>query len=170
MTTPADSLPAATAWVERYGPRWAPPPFERGTDGPRIIFVGVDGSDTSMRAAAYACGLARRQRCLLVAAYIATPSTWAWLIPGAEALAQRTLQEVENEVRCEIRRLAEEAGIPISFLSRRGSPYSCLREMADEVKADIVVVGGSARRSHRLAGSVGTRLVRLGRWPITVVP
>src|SRR5690606_30882194 len=35
--------------------------FELGTDGPRVILVGVDGSETSLRAAAYAWGMARRQ-------------------------------------------------------------------------------------------------------------
>jgi nucleotide-binding universal stress UspA family protein len=170
MTMPADSPAVQLPAVERYGPKWVPPPFERGTDGPRVILVGVDGSDTSMRAAAYACGLARRQHCHLVAAYVVTPSAWAWVIPGAGALLQSTLNEIEAEVRREIRRLAEESRIPVSFLSRLGNPYPCLRAVAEEVQADIVVVGASAKRAHRMVGSIATRLVRLGRWPITVVP
>ena len=36
--------------------------FELGTDGPAAIVVGIDGSTTSLRASAYAAGLARRQR------------------------------------------------------------------------------------------------------------
>src|SRR5690349_22445207 len=36
--------------------------FELGTDGPKVILVGLDDSVTSMRAGAYAAGLARRQR------------------------------------------------------------------------------------------------------------
>lgn len=44
--------------------------FERGTDGPKVILVGVDGSDSSMRAAAYASGLARRQHALLAVVYV----------------------------------------------------------------------------------------------------
>src|SRR3954466_200379 len=32
----------------------------------RVVLVGVDGSTASMRAAVYAAGLARRERCLLV--------------------------------------------------------------------------------------------------------
>ncbi|MCW2875500.1 MAG: universal stress protein UspA, partial [Streptomyces oryziradicis] len=31
-----------------------PAPFERGTDGPKVIVTGVDGSESSWRAAAYA--------------------------------------------------------------------------------------------------------------------
>ena len=31
--------------------------FERGTDGPKVIVVGIDGSDSSLRAASYAAGL-----------------------------------------------------------------------------------------------------------------
>ena len=44
--------------------------FERGTDGPKVIVVGVDGSESSLRAAAYAGGLARRQHALLAVVYV----------------------------------------------------------------------------------------------------
>ena len=44
--------------------------FELGTDGPKVILVGLDGSVTSMRAGAYAGGLARRQGARLVCVYV----------------------------------------------------------------------------------------------------
>jgi nucleotide-binding universal stress UspA family protein len=31
-------------------------------------------------------------------------------------------------------------------------------------------VGASEQAGHRLVGSIATRLVRLGEWPVTVVP
>jgi nucleotide-binding universal stress UspA family protein len=48
--------------------------FELGTDGPSAIVVGIDGSATSLRASAYAAGLARRQRARLVAVYVGSTS------------------------------------------------------------------------------------------------
>ena len=44
--------------------------FELGTDGPLVIMAGIDGSDSSTRAAAYAAGLARRKGATLAMVYI----------------------------------------------------------------------------------------------------
>src|SRR5260370_7306931 len=49
------------------------PEFELGTDGPSLILVGVDGSRTSLRAAAYAAGLARRPHARLLPLYVTNP-------------------------------------------------------------------------------------------------
>jgi hypothetical protein len=45
---------ATVVLTEEYGPDWSPGPFERGTDGPRVILVGIDESTTASRAGAYA--------------------------------------------------------------------------------------------------------------------
>jgi nucleotide-binding universal stress UspA family protein len=157
--------------VEEYGPAWAATVFERGTDGPRVILVGVDGSSTGMRAGAYAAGLARRQRSRLVIVYVASPSMWMGLTPGALAAAQEQLfDELVSELRDQIRDRAGEIGVPITFMVRRGDAFVELREAATELHADTVVVGASEQTGHRFVGSVATRLVRAGRWPVTVVP
>jgi nucleotide-binding universal stress UspA family protein len=166
MITPADSLPQA----ERYGPACVASPFERGTDGPRTIMVGIDGSDTSMRAVAYAGGLARRQHCQLVVVFVANTSAWIASVSGAGVALQSTMDELAAELRRDVRMLAEEFHVPVAFVTRRGDPFTELRAMADATKADTVVVGSSTSAGHRLVGSVATRLVRLGRWPVVVVP
>jgi nucleotide-binding universal stress UspA family protein len=56
--------------------------FELGTDGPSLILVGVDGSRTSLRAAAYAAGLARRQHSRLLVVYVTRPSASIGVAPG----------------------------------------------------------------------------------------
>ena len=57
--------------------------FELGTDGPTAILAGIDGSTTSLRAGAYAAGLARRQRARLVAVYVEPVVSMTPAAPGA---------------------------------------------------------------------------------------
>jgi nucleotide-binding universal stress UspA family protein len=162
---------AATPNDEHYGPAADRLSFERGTDGPRVIMVGVDGSPTSMHAAAYAFGLARRQRCRLVVLFVTSTASFGGAMSGVAAVArERTFDELSADLRREVRRAAEEHCLPTTFATRRGDPYVELRDAADQVKADMVVVGVSAQAGHRFVGSIATRLVRLGRWPVLVVP
>jgi len=53
---------------------------------------------------------------------------------------------------------------------RQGDPLTVLADVAKETRADAVIVGSSASVGHRIAGSLAVRLVRAGRWPVTVVP
>src|SRR6202044_3429770 len=64
---------------------------------------------------------------------------------------------------------AKEHGIPVTFMATRGDSFAELRRIAQEVCADAVVVGASAKAGHRLVGSLAVRLVRAGKWPVTVV-
>jgi nucleotide-binding universal stress UspA family protein len=154
-----------------YGPGDRRSEYERGTDGPRVVLVGVDGSRTSLRAAAYAAGLARRQRSRLVVVYVAAPSALNVMADSLIAQAIREGQdELADDLRRECQRGAEELAVPVTFLCRHGDPYAELRSAADELKADLVVVGSSERTGHRLVGSIANRLVRCGRWPVIVVP
>ncbi|MDQ1006832.1 nucleotide-binding universal stress UspA family protein [Streptomyces sp. V4I23] len=145
--------------------------FERGTDGPKVILVGLDGSDSSLRAAAYASGLARRQRALLAIVYVqpVMPAGAALGVPVAVATG-----EIAEGLVAEIRAAAERVrGIwdaRWEFHTFRGDPYTGLVTAADELKADAVVVGASESAGHRIIGSVAVRLVKAGRWPVTVVP
>ena len=149
----------------------APGPFERGTDGPRVILVGVDGSPTSLRAAAYAAGLARRQHSRLIAVFVTetAPASAGWMA-GAEAVVRDAAAEVDAELRRELQPAAERLGIQVEYRRATGDPVTELSRIADELPADAVLVGASEQAGHRVIGSVAVRLVRIGRWPVTVVP
>ncbi|CAM5709472.1 universal stress protein [Streptomyces mordarskii] len=148
-----------------------PPSFERGTDGPKVIVAGLDGSESSWRATAYAAGLARRQKALLVVVYI-QPVLAAGAALGAPVAD--TTGEVAEELMTEMREAAERRrgvfDVRWEFHTFRGDPYNGLARAADELKADAVVVGASEQAGHRFIGSVAVRLVKAGRWPVTVVP
>jgi nucleotide-binding universal stress UspA family protein len=148
--------------------------FELGTDGPGAIVVGVDGSPTSLRAAAYAAGLARRQRTKLIAVYARTsPATLLTLADHSGLATHAVLQtqdELEAQLRTEMHRQAEIWELDAHLVVRQGDPLAVLAEVAKETKADAVIVGSSASPGHRIAGSLAVRLVRYGRWPVTVVP
>ncbi|MET9436326.1 universal stress protein [Streptomyces sp. NPDC006551] len=145
--------------------------FERGTDGPKVIVAGVDGSDASLRAAAYAAGLARRQNALLALIYVQP------VLPAGAALGAPvagTTDEIAQSLVAEIResteRVREIWQVRWEFHTFKGDAYAGLVSAADELKADAVVVGASESAGHRFVGSVAVRLVKAGRWPVTVVP
>ncbi|WP_416986492.1 universal stress protein [Streptomyces sp. T028] len=145
--------------------------FERGTDGPKVVLVGVDGSDSSLRAAAYAGGLARRQHALLAVVYVqpVMAAGAAVGVPVAETTGQ-IAEDLVAQIREAAERMRGIFDVRWEFHTFHGDPYTGLVRAADELKADAVVVGASEQAGHRIVGSVAVRLVKAGRWPVTVVP
>jgi nucleotide-binding universal stress UspA family protein len=149
-----------------------PAQFERGTDGPKVIVAGIDGSKSSWRAVAYAAGLARRQKALLAIVYIQPVMTTGAALGAPVA---ETTGEIAEQLIAEIREGEERVrGLPFDlrweFHTFRGDPFNGLCKAADDLKADAVVVGASEQAGHRFVGSVAVRLVKTGHWPVTVVP
>jgi len=82
----------------------------------------------------------------------------------------RALAETAADLRQQFEEGAARLGLPVVFIVAAGDPYHELRRVADEVRADAVIVGASAKAGHRWVGSLAVRLVKAGRWPVTVVP
>ena len=147
--------------------------FEIGTDGPTAILVGVDDSTTSLRAAAYAAGLARRQGARLTVVFVSPVATVGMGAPGTAGLAvarRSASSELAEDLRRRFSEASSDLGIAVTFIAAEGDPFTELTRIADEMHADAIVVGASAKAGHRLIGSLAVRLVRAGRWPVTVVP
>ncbi len=144
--------------------------FELGSDGPSLILIGVDGSRTSWRAAAYAAGLARRQGARLLAVHVVRLSANIGAVPGAAGALNEAATQAAHDVERRLRDGAAEVGVDLEFRSMVGDPWTELTRAAAESKADAVIVGASEHAGHRIVGSLATRLVRAGKWPVTVVP
>ncbi|HEY2673842.1 MAG TPA: universal stress protein [Rugosimonospora sp.] len=144
--------------------------FELGTDGPSVIMVGVDGSVTSLRAGAYAVGMARRQHSKLVVVHVSVPARFANMAPQSMALARQAAAEISEDLRRQVADQAAARGVFATFIAVSGDPFTELVRVADQVRADGIVVGASTQLGHRFVGSMAVRLVRAGRWPVTVVP
>lgn len=148
--------------------------FELGKDGPKTILVGVDDSVTSLRAGAYAAGLARRQQAKLVVVYVERVSSMtgaaAPSAPGAVVAEAQALHAQAEDLRQRTETEGARIGIEVEFIAVQGNPGVEIPRVADEVRADAVVVGASTKAGHRFIGSLAVHLVKLGKWPVTVVP
>jgi nucleotide-binding universal stress UspA family protein len=144
--------------------------FELGTDGPSVLLVAVDGSDTSMRAGSYAAGLARRQGSRVVCVYVGQITGAAAGVPSAMGALIQMHDSVARNIREQIAERAPDLGIHVTFVERRGDPYTEIVRVAKEMRVDAVIVGRSEQRGHRFFGSLAVRLVRYAQWPVIVVP
>jgi nucleotide-binding universal stress UspA family protein len=138
-----------------------------------VILVGVDESVTASRAAAYAVGLARRQGARVVVVYVEPNPTLLLSSPaGASAFAaeNEAHSEIAKELSATMGKAARELGISLEFVAARGDAVHEISRIADETRADAIVVGASLKAGHRLLGSIAVRLVKAGKWPVTVVP
>lgn len=143
--------------------------FELGTDGPTRILVGVDGTDSSLRAGAYAAGLARRQDAKLVVVYVRT-NTVAGGVAATAGAVRETQAEIGTEIRDSVKAGVEHVGIGCEYVEREGNPYKELIAVAEELRVDAIVVGASMQAGHKIVGSLAAKLVRDAAWPVTVVP
>jgi nucleotide-binding universal stress UspA family protein len=151
-------------------PDATPLPHRADAEGAMTLVVGVDGSDTSWRAAAYAVGMVRRHsgRSRLVFVYVRSNPGLRALVPQVVPAAEEAADLTVDQIAETLRRALE--GLEWELRNPSGSPLAELRRVATAVRADTVVVGASGGLGHRIAGSLAARLVKTRRWPVIVVP
>ncbi|GAA5185392.1 universal stress protein [Rugosimonospora acidiphila] len=147
-----------------------PSGFELGSDGTAPLVVGVDGSGTSWRALYYAFGIARRQNATVLAVFaVSSPIA----LDDDELMACATTQandQLADELRLTIQTLAADYRVRTTFVSLVGDPVGTLIRIADEQRADALIIGASQAFIHRVLPSKAVRAVRRCRCPVIVVP
>ncbi len=129
------------------------------------IVVGTDGSDTARKAVSEAVELAKQVGATvdIVSAYAPVPSQrlreehrdapqdYQWTINPREDV-DATLAEAEEAV--------EGAGVRVTTFAREGDPADAILDVAEERKADLIVVGnkGMTGAKRFLLGSVPNKI------------
>jgi nucleotide-binding universal stress UspA family protein len=144
----------------------------------RSIVCGVDGSPDSQAALAVAIDLATRLQRRLIMANVVEPSHVPYV--GAASLGRAVAhplfletgqqEEAANELLVELG-----ATMGLEDADQRvvvGYPAERLADLADEERADMIVVGSRGRGAFKAAilGSVSTSLIGVARCPVLVVP
>ena len=146
-----------------------PAGFEIGKDGIKAVVTGIDGSPSSLHAAAWAGGLARREKALLVLVYVEPLGSPAYWSPLSMAGASQAAMDYVEEIRGEAERYLSPIGVRWQLVHHRGDPASGLEAIAEQFRADCIVVGRS-RHSGGLLGSVPRTLINDAARPVVVVP
>jgi nucleotide-binding universal stress UspA family protein len=154
----------------------------------RTIIVGTDGSESSLRAVDRAAALAAQEQAKLIiaSAHLDTSEKGGWsrapapdrLLDGRAADSLGTagyrmhgsapvyaiLQDARDHAKAAGAQDIEERAIV-------GSPVSALLHLAEEVKADLLVVGnlGLSTVAGRLLGSVPDTVARRAKVDILIV-
>ena len=142
------------------------------------IIVGLDGSDASWDAFWWGYGEAKRLGGRVIAVFV-SPGVEAnvgmvsavgfdvgeYALAASQANAERAARlQAELESRA-----AGDGDVDLVFIHACGDPARELLRIAEAVNAAAIAVGRSAKVRHRVAGSLGRRLLANGRAPIIVV-
>jgi nucleotide-binding universal stress UspA family protein len=140
---------------------------------PKTILVPVDFSDTSERALDYAVDLAKLLGATVVVmhsyelpvygfpdgAFVATVEMATRIMNGAQAGLQAEVDKRKG------------SGVEMKTVLRQGIPVDEIHSVADEVKADLIVVGTHGRRglARALLGSVAENVIRTSHRPVLAI-
>ena len=112
------------------------------------IVVAITGSDASILAAKYAIVMAKAYRCRVSAVYVIDTATIRQLTLS-KIFVQEESQEYENSLEANgerylsfVEELARAKGVKIEREMRRGAVYTEILAVANEKKADLIVLGG----------------------------
>lgn len=133
------------------------------------ILLPSDAGDAGGRAVDQAVGLARETGAELHLLFVVEE------VPHAPEMVdqsvEKQLRSVGESVLAGIRDRAEGAGLSVETTVREGVPHVAIVDYADEVGADVIVMGthGRSGLNRYLLGSVTERVVRTADVPVLTV-
>jgi nucleotide-binding universal stress UspA family protein len=138
----------------------------------RRILVPHDFSETADHALSYALSLAKKfdARVTVLHAYeVPTLGTSEALVASLEFAAE--VERVAGNALDGIAARARQSGMNIETMLRRGTAWTEINAIAEQTKADLIVMGTHGRKgvSRVLLGSVAEKVVRTAPCPVLTV-
>jgi nucleotide-binding universal stress UspA family protein len=138
------------------------------TIGWKTILVATDGSKYSEAAVEEAINYAKSYEGSLkvVTAVDVTEEFEA----NAPDLVDKLIEKAKSILN-EVKKKAEDAGIPTETLVRQGEPYKVIIDIAKQVNADIIIMGSHGRTglTRLFMGSVTSRVIGHTPYPVMIV-
>jgi len=112
------------------------------------IVTAITGTDASILAAKYAIVMAKIYRCKLSAVYVVDTATIKQLtlsrifIQEEGIEYEKSLEANGNRYLKFVEELANAKGVKVDRILRRGAIYTEVLSVADEKKADLILLGG----------------------------
>lgn len=144
------------------------------------VLIGTDGSDDAIAAARAGLGLLGTPSAVTVVCVVETPgAATAGLESGfaggmvSDAEVDRAWALVEDEARESLGRTVEALGLDatVEQVTRAGEAGPAICNLAEEIGADVIVVGSRGRGAIKraLLGSVSTHVTNNAPCPVVVV-
>ena len=139
------------------------------------ILIPIDGSESSMEALRYASSFAGEFNITIYLMAVIEPHHGMYDAYAEQIiLAQRESEiiSVVNERLEETKKKAKEMGIQNTItVTRVGTPYAKIIEIAEEEEIDLIVMGTHGRSgiAHFLIGSVTEKVIRTAPCPVLVI-
>ena len=123
------------------------------------VLFPIDQSRQTMETAAVALELAKTHGSRLVVVSVVEAEEGA--MHNAAAVAKLLEQA---------RASFEQAGVPCEMLEREGKPAFVIGDVADEINADVIVMGTRGISLESSEPSTAARVIQLAPCPVLVVP
>ncbi len=143
------------------------------------VLCPVDFSEWSVEAMQYAAFVCKKVGAELTLLHVFEMPAYAVTPPGASSVAGASIDESIRQLSQELeRRLDVEkakldtGGRPIATRLVDGAPFRTIVDVAEELKANLIVMGTQGRTGVQrlLVGSVAERVVRFAPCPVLTVP
>ncbi len=140
---------------------------------PKRILVATDFSDASEAALDYGIALAKALDANIVVVHVYELPIYGFAGGAMIATSEMVTAIMDGaqtacDAMCARRK---DSGVAISQVVREGTSWLEVQRIADEVDADLIIVGTRARKgiAHALLGSVAEKIIRTATRPVLTV-